>query len=52
MEFITIGYYGVICALLAWTVPLLDKGFHRFLFGLCTGLIAATALPFVKPFFM
>lgn len=52
MDFLTIGYYGVICALLAWTVPLLDKSFHRFLFGLCVGLIAATALPFLKVYFL
>jgi len=44
------GYYGAVCAVLAWTTPLLDKGFHRFLLGLCTGLIAATALPFVRQY--
>ena len=48
MDLFTIGYYGLICGLLAYVVPLLQAGLHRLLFGLTTGAIAATALPFVR----
>ncbi len=52
MDFFTIGYFGAVCALLAWVVPLLDKGFHRFLFGLCAGIIMATAMPYLHALWM
>ena len=51
MDLFVIGYYGVICGLLAWVTPRLNTGFHRLLFGLCTGIISATALPFVRSHF-
>ncbi len=48
MDAFAIGYYGIICGLLAYAVPLLNSKFRRLLFGICTGLIAATLLPFVR----
>lgn len=48
MDLFVFGYYGVICGLLAYSAPLLETGFRRLLLGLCTGLIAAVALPFVR----
>jgi len=46
-----IGYYGIICALLALTAPKLNSRLRRLLFGLCVGMIAATALPFARGYF-
>jgi len=52
MDLFAILYYGFICGLLSWGSPLLETQFRRILFGLCVGLIAATALPFVRPYFI
>jgi len=43
-------YFGLISAILAWIVPLLETAFRRVLFGLCLGLIAATAFPFLESY--
>jgi hypothetical protein len=51
MDLFTLGYYGLICGALAYGAPLVDSSFRRLLFGLTTGLIAATLLPFVRSYF-
>jgi len=45
-------YVGLISAILAWIVPLLETTFRRVLFGLCFGLIAATAFPFLESYLL
>lgn len=48
MDLFVLAYYGAICGVLAYTSPLLETAFRRLLLGLTTGLIAATAMPFVR----
>jgi len=48
MDLFALGYFAVICALLALGSPLLAGRLQRLLFGLTTGLIAVTALPFLR----
>ncbi len=45
------AYYGALGGLLAVGSPLLPTRFRRILFGLCSGLIAATLLPFIRAYF-
>ncbi len=51
MDLITLAYYGAICGALGYAGPALGRWFPRLLFGVCTGLIAATLLPFVESYF-
>lgn len=52
MDLFTLGYYGAVCGFLAAGAPLLEGRLKRLLFGLTTGLIAATALPFLRDLMM
>jgi hypothetical protein len=52
MDFFFLTYYGAICGVLALGAPLLETAFRRLLLGLTTGLIAATAMPFVRDMFV
>lgn len=52
MDLFILAYYGAICGVLAFGAPLLETAFRRMLLGLTTGLIAATAMPYVRDIFM
>jgi len=48
MDLFALGYFGLIGAFVALGAPLLQGRLQRLLFGLTTGLIAVTALPFLR----
>jgi len=48
MDPITLAFYGSVCGLLGYASPLLGGWSTRLIFGICTGLIAATVLPIVR----
>jgi len=48
LDLFAIVYFGGIAALIALFSGLLETRLRKLLFGLCTGVIAAAALPFVK----
>ncbi|MFT4715307.1 MAG: hypothetical protein ACI861_000055 [Paracoccaceae bacterium] len=48
MDLFIFAYYGAICGVLAYSAPLLETSLRRLLLGLTTGLIAATAMPYVR----
>ncbi len=48
MDLFALIYWGLLGAFLGWGLPKLETTFRRILFGLCLGLIAQTALPFVE----
>jgi len=50
MDLFAIIYFALIGAFLALSAVKLSSGFHRLLYGLCLGIIAATALPFLRAY--
>ncbi len=50
MDLFAIGYFAIVCGFLAISAPKLENGFRRLLFGLTLGVIATTALPFLRAY--
>jgi len=50
MDLFAIGYFALACGFVAINAAKLNSGFHRLLFGLTFGIIAATAMPFLRSY--
>jgi len=48
MDLFAFAYWAVMGAFLGWGIPKLETTFRRILFGLCFGIIAETAMPFIR----
>lgn len=48
LDLFAFAYYALVCTVLAIVAPRLETALRRSLFGLCVGLIAVAAHPFIQ----
>jgi hypothetical protein len=48
MDIFALTFYGIVCGLLAYTSPIMKNKLVRLGIGMGIGLLAATALPWIR----